>query len=117
MTAIRPTSTNSVSRAAAGMPALPISSRDDRAWRLLAIRSRNRIEWSKLTKACADADIVVAERWLPRGCTPRWLKLDRQALEQTGGVAIYLTGQPRVETVRHVSRSIPGGVGQAPSIR
>jgi competence protein ComEC len=70
-----------------------------RAWRLLAIRSRNRIDWTALTRACADADIVVADRWLPKGCTPRWLKLDRKALESTGGLAIFLADQPRVETV------------------
>jgi competence protein ComEC len=68
-------------------------------WRLLAIRSSTRIEWAALTKACADADIVVADRRLPRGCTPRWLKLDRAGLERTGGVAIYLGTQPRLETV------------------
>ncbi|MFL6772135.1 MAG: ComEC/Rec2 family competence protein [Sphingomicrobium sp.] len=70
-----------------------------RAWRLLAIRSRNRIDWSELTRACADADVVVADRWLPRGCQPRWLKLDREALMRTGGVAVYLGGEPRIETV------------------
>ncbi len=70
-----------------------------RAWRLLAIRSRNRIDWTELTKACADADIVVADRFLPRGCLPRWLKLDRETLSRTGGVAIYLGRSPRVETV------------------
>ncbi|MEO6581695.1 MAG: hypothetical protein ABIN68_02670, partial [Sphingomicrobium sp.] len=32
-------------------------------------------------------------------CTPRWLKLDRGSLARTGGVAIYLTQQPRVTTV------------------
>jgi len=69
------------------------------AWRLLAIRSRDRIDWVTLTKACADADIVVAARWLPRGCTPRWLKLDRASLEQSGGVAIYLKDQPRMIAV------------------
>ena len=52
--------------------------------------------WSQ---ACSDADIVVSERWLPKGCTPRWLKLDRKALESTGGVAIYLDDVPRIETV------------------
>jgi len=70
-----------------------------RAWRLLAIRSRNRIDWNALTKACADADIVVADRRLPTGCTPRWLKLDRMALERTGGVAIYLDEPPEAATV------------------
>lgn len=68
-------------------------------WRLLAIRSRERIDWMTLTRTCADADIVVADRRLPRGCVPRWLKLDREALERTGGVAIHLGEQPRVETV------------------
>ena len=73
--------------------------RDGRAWRLLAIRSRDRIEWVKLTAACRDADIVVASRRLPQGCTPRWLKLDRAALQQSGGVALYLRGDPRLESV------------------
>ena len=74
------------------------------AWRLLAIRSRNRIDWAELTKACANADIVVADRWLPKGCSPRWLKLDRRALALTGGVAIYLDEVARVESVsRHIN--------------
>jgi len=70
-----------------------------RAWRLLAIRSRERIDWIELTKVCADADIVVADRRLPRGCVPRWLKLDRELLSQTGGVAIYLGSEARIMTV------------------
>jgi competence protein ComEC len=78
-----------------------------RAWRLLAIRSRERIDWILLTRACAEADIVIADRWLPRGCTPRWLKLDRPALARTGGVAVYLQGAPRIETVA-------GRLGQHP---
>ena len=73
--------------------------RDGRAWRVLAIRSRERIAWAELTRACAGADIVVADRFLPRGCTPRWLKLDRPALSHSGGVAIHFRGTPRVETV------------------
>ena len=68
-------------------------------WRLLATRSAYRIDWDQLTRACADADIVVSDRRLPRGCTPRWLKLDPQALRRTGGIAIYLAGAPRVDTV------------------
>ena len=58
-----------------------------------------RIVWSDLVAACARSDIVVSDRWLPRGCTPRWLKLDRDSLGRTGGVAIYLGARPRVETV------------------
>jgi competence protein ComEC len=73
--------------------------RDGRAWRLLAIRSRDRIEWGSLTRACRDADIVVASRRQPRGCTPRWLKLDRAALAQSGGLALYLGERPYVASV------------------
>ncbi|MGI8706184.1 MAG: ComEC/Rec2 family competence protein [Sphingomicrobium sp.] len=73
--------------------------RDGRRWLLLATRSSVWIDWPILVDACAKADIVVSDRWLPRGCTPKWLKLDRRSLEQTGGVAIYLRGQPRVKTV------------------
>ena len=73
--------------------------RDDREYRLLATRTATRIDWATLVQACADADIVVSERWLPKGCTPRWLKLDRRALESTGGVAIYFDEVPRIETV------------------
>jgi competence protein ComEC len=68
-------------------------------WRLLATRSATQIDWTTLTHACADADIAVSSRWLPRGCTPRWLKLDRSALAQTGGLSIYLGDPPRVDSV------------------
>ena len=73
--------------------------RGGRAWRVLATRSGQKLDWGPLTATCASADIVVSERWLPRGCHPRWLKLDRDALEATGGVAIYLKDSPRVATV------------------
>ncbi|MBV8907593.1 MAG: ComEC/Rec2 family competence protein, partial [Sphingomonas sp.] len=68
-------------------------------WRLLATRSGTRIDWRSITPACASADIVVSDRWLPRGCNPRWLKLDRDALARTGGVAIYVGDKPRIDTV------------------
>jgi len=68
-------------------------------WRLLATRSAIRIDWVPFTRACAEADIVVSDRRLPRGCTPRWLKLDRSTLERTGGAAIYLGRHPRIDTV------------------
>ncbi|MCL6682403.1 ComEC/Rec2 family competence protein [Sphingomonas alba] len=73
--------------------------RGGRTWRVLATRSGQKLDWQPLTTACASADIVVSERWLPRGCHPRWLKLDRDALEATGGLAIYLKDSPRVATV------------------
>jgi competence protein ComEC len=68
-------------------------------WRLLATRSRTLIDWKPFTQACAAADIVVSDRRLPRGCVPRWLKLDSSALRRTGGLAIYLDGTPRVDSV------------------
>jgi competence protein ComEC len=68
-------------------------------WRLLATRSATWIDWATITHACGQADIIVSDRRLPRACTPRWLKLDRAGLATTGGVAIYLDGTPRVETV------------------
>ena len=76
-------------------------------WRLLATRSAYRIDWDAMTAACADADIAVSDRRLPRGCNPRWLKLDAPALRRTGGLAIYLGDRPRVE-------SVADGVGEHP---
>ena len=74
--------------------------RSGRSWRVLATRSGQRIDWGHITRACAASDIVVSDRWLPRACAPKWLKLDRKALEGTGGLAIYLSGDaPRVVTV------------------
>ena len=73
--------------------------RPEGSWRLLATRSSTRIDWDRIVAACAEADIVVSDRWLPRACEPRWLKLDRKMLEQTGGVAIFLGERPRVATV------------------
>jgi len=71
----------------------------DREWRLLATRSFQRIDWAPLVQACRDADIVVSERWLPRGCAPRWLKLDRRAFQATGGISVYLGDGPKIQTV------------------
>ncbi|HET8750271.1 MAG TPA: ComEC/Rec2 family competence protein, partial [Sphingomicrobium sp.] len=68
-------------------------------WRLLATRSSTLIDWVTIVRACAEADIVVSDRRLPRGCTPKWLKLDSARLRQTGGVSIYLGAAPHIETV------------------
>lgn len=61
-----------------------------RRWRILATRSAQNVPWRALVNDCASADIVVSDRRLPYSCNPRWLKLDRQNLTRTGGVAIYL---------------------------
>ncbi len=73
--------------------------RGGKRWVLLATRSRDRIAWRELVAACAAADIVVSERWLPRDCKPRWLKLDRRSLGESGGLAIFLGDEPRVASV------------------
>jgi competence protein ComEC len=70
-----------------------------RQWRLLATKSAMPIDWQAITSACAQADVVVSDRRLPRGCEPRWLKLDAPVLRRTGGLAIYLGKLPRVDTV------------------
>jgi competence protein ComEC len=55
---------------------------------LLALRSTQWLDWGELTRACAAADIVVADRRLPRACRARWLTLDGPRLRQTGGLVI-----------------------------
>jgi len=70
-----------------------------REWRILATRSVYRIDWDTVARACADADVVISDRRLPRGCIPRWLKLDRPALSRSGGVAIGFGDRPWVDSV------------------
>ena len=65
--------------------------RGGREWHLLLARNRLQIEERALAAACERADIVVADRWLPRSCKPRWLKADRRFLERSGGLAISLS--------------------------
>jgi competence protein ComEC len=71
-----------------------------RQWRILATRSAYHVPTLDLVAACAGADIVISERRLPRRCVPQWLRLDRETLTQTGGVAIALASHS-VRTVRH----------------
>lgn len=66
---------------------------ETRGVRLLATRSGYRLPWQELVDACAAADIVIADRMLPRGCAPRWLKLDTKALTPMGGALIFLDGR------------------------
>jgi competence protein ComEC len=73
--------------------------RGDRAWRLLVTRTRHLVAWPEMVRACAEADVIVADRNLPRGCNPRWLRADRAFLARTGGLAITLGDPPAVATV------------------
>lgn len=72
--------------------------RGERRWTLLMARSRDMVEERALAAACDRADIVVADRFLPRSCRPHWLKADRRLLSRTGGLALYLD-EPRMQTV------------------
>ncbi|ANY20713.1 ComEC family competence protein [Tsuneonella dongtanensis] len=80
--------------------------REGRTWTLLMARSRSRIEERSLAAACEKSDIVVADRFLPMSCRPRWLKADRRFLSENGGLAVVL----RSETIETVA----AGQGQHP---
>ncbi|HEX8366006.1 MAG TPA: ComEC/Rec2 family competence protein [Allosphingosinicella sp.] len=81
--------------------------RGGRRWRLLATRSSRYVEIPAFARACAEADIVVSDRRLPRSCVPRWLKADRDLLSRTGGLAIRLGAVPRVATVASAAGAHP----------
>lgn len=72
--------------------------RGGRNWVLLLARNRDMVEERALAAACERADIVVADRFLPRSCSPRWLKADRGMLSRTGGLALNLSAE-RVTSV------------------
>jgi len=72
--------------------------RGGRDWHLVATRTPYRLDLKQFQEVCAWADIAISDRWLPRSCVPRWLKLDKDELGQTGGVAIAL-GRASVRTV------------------
>lgn len=80
--------------------------RGGRRWTVMASRSGYRTDWQPLVAACARSDIVIADRWLPRGCMPRWLKVDRKFLDQTGGLAIALD-PPGMRMVASSARGKP----------
>lgn len=72
--------------------------RGGRTWRLLIGRGQDRIGERELAAACDLSDVVIADRWLPRSCRPKWLKADRNLLDRSGGLAIDLE-RGRVTTV------------------
>lgn len=73
--------------------------RAGRNWQLLIAQGRDRVDRDALAAACSQADIVIADRRLPRSCRPRWLKADRASLQRSGGLTIDLQQQ----TVRTVA--------------
>lgn len=80
--------------------------RGGRRWRVLMTRSAYLVPAAELIAACGRTDVVVSERRLPRGCRPRWLKLDRAMLARTGGLAVTFASG-RVVTVRQPGADHP----------
>lgn len=72
--------------------------RANETWRVLISRGRDAVPERALAAACDHADIVIADRWLPHSCHPRWFKADREMLGRTGGLAVHLPAG-RVDTV------------------
>ena len=60
---------------------------------LLMARNRTLVPEAQLERACRRADIVIADRRLPASCRPKWLKVDRQMLDRTGGVSIHISSR------------------------
>ncbi|MEQ1688230.1 MAG: ComEC/Rec2 family competence protein [Sphingopyxis sp.] len=77
-----------------------------RRWTFMAARSGFQSDWRTLIAACARVDVVIADRWMPRACHPRWFKADRKLLEQTGGLAITLD-PPNIIAAASPSRGMP----------
>jgi len=65
---------------------------------ILASHGRDRIEGAEMAAACAAADIVISDRWLPPECVGRWMTIDRDSLAQSGGLALYLGETPEAVT-------------------
>ncbi len=77
-----------------------------RTWRIVATRSNYLLSFPALRAVCSNADIMISERRLPQSCRPRWLRLDRSMLAQTGGIAITLS-PVLVRTVRQQGDAHP----------
>jgi competence protein ComEC len=69
---------------------------EGRSWIIGATRSAHLVEWPTMIDLCSRVDIMVSDRRLPKGCTPKWLKLDRPTLAKSGGVAIRFSPKPVV---------------------
>lgn len=80
--------------------------RASKIWRIAGTRSPDRLPWKQFVEVCADMDIVVSDRALPRSCHPRWLKADRRLLSQTGGLALSLHPL-RIDAVRRIRDDHP----------
>jgi competence protein ComEC len=75
--------------------------REGRDTVLLLSRSERYVDEDDLAKACAEADVVVSDRFLPKYCRPKWIRADRNFLRREGGLALFLSGDdPHMRSVR-----------------
>lgn len=70
-----------------------VLNRKGRPWHLLIARGADPVPERALAAACDVSDVVIAARWLPQSCRPRWLKADRNMLDKSGGLTIDLASQ------------------------
>ncbi len=61
--------------------------------------------------ACAAADIVISDRWLPLEGVGRWMTIGRDSLAETCGLELYLGGA--VHGRRHAARGERASVAAA----
>ena len=73
-------------------------SRGTRDWSILVALNRQRIDERQLAAACELSDLVIADRWLPRSCKPKWAKIDGRFVAENGGTSVYLADE-RIDTV------------------
>jgi competence protein ComEC len=66
---------------------------DAKRWRIMATRTPYPVPAMEMAAACKRVDIVISDRWLPSSCRPRWIKADRNMLDESGGLAFYLQDQ------------------------
>ncbi len=90
--------------------------RAGRTWVIAATRTRETLEWQDLTALCARVDIIVSDRMLPKGCTPKEIKADIVMLRKTGGLAITLGKTATLEMVNRPGDEHPWVIaGKTPS--
>src|SRR3546814_509067 len=59
--------------------------RQGKDWTILIARGRDAVQERSMAAACDKVDIVIADRWLPSSCRPRWLKADRHMIDSKIG--------------------------------
>lgn len=75
-------------------------------WTILTTTSSYFVPRLELEAACKRVDMAMSERYLPYSCKPKRLKIDRNFLQKSGGVAIYLQSK-RIRNVASEQKHLP----------